>query len=393
MCKNFLFIILNSFILIAIVDISITSTYFVPQARFYSDPIKPNRSGNAVECVSTLTIYGYCPGIIHAKFMNINDNFLPIYNHIDSEGRATYPKKNQRPDVTKKNTVFLLGDSFMQAEEMEIHERLEHKIRLLGYETVVYGYSSWNSIQFENIVKSIDFKRGDTVIIFSMLNDYTPNYGAATVNTKNNVLVNETPDKVNRKPLIIDYIGQSFLIRLMKDAWFNLINKDANHNTRPIKLSHDEHNTDFCYTIPSTFDAPSLIILDYIYLSKNRKCWNEEIKDSVDQNLNILTSIKNKMNNLGVNFEIYLVPPPWAFKNQNTIGRNNKLYQVQTNKKITTTGLLAYLSSRGLPINGLTNVLEKNSKKVDDLYFAVDGHWTPFAHELIFQHIKNRLFY
>ena len=54
------------------------------------------------------------------------------------------------------------------------------------------GYSSWNSRQYNSIVKSLSLEKDNSIIVFSMGNDYTPSYERSTVKTnlfiKNDVL-------------------------------------------------------------------------------------------------------------------------------------------------------------------------------------------------------------
>ena len=128
--------------------------------------------------------------------MDLADGFFPIVNYIDNNRKSTYKVK---PDFSSNGKrVFLIGESFIQAEELSITDRFEHALRKEGFEVSAFGYSSWNSKQFYSIVRSLKLRRHDEVIIFSMGNDYTPSYSSSTSQTTLNVENNELAKKETR---------------------------------------------------------------------------------------------------------------------------------------------------------------------------------------------------
>ena len=112
--------------------------------------------------------------------------------------------------------------------------------------------------------------------------------------------------------------------------------------------------------------------------------------DSVDLNLAMLKRFKSTLEGRGAVVHILLVPAGWAFPDQNTVGRMASDYEFQYGAVVSQTGLSDYLRSHGLPVDDLTIPLAESNRGDNVLYFAVDGHWTPHAHKVIYAHLMDR---
>ena len=376
---------LIAIVILAVVDLVITSSYFVRNAKKYSQP------DDKMNCNSVLTSYDYCSSLVHVNFLDSRDGVFPIYNFIGEDRRSVYQTQLKKPSTTRKEKIYLLGDSFIQAEEMPIEERFEHLLRVDGYDVFASGYSSWNSWQYSRIATQLPISNGDHVFIFTMTNDYTPTYGSSTIKTLSKA--HPTEDEQGAQPLkhlLDDYIGQSFLYNRVflhfLDVLHSIALKRADVNRPVFELPPA---TTRCNTEKERKMTSSALAHDYIALSKDSSCWSTEITESVDANIKLLKMTKKSIESRGGVLDIIMVPAGWAFKNQNTVGRMTGDYQFSYGVATGQDGLVRYMNASGLLIHDLTLFLEQHSKKDDDMYFPVDGHWTPYAHATIHSYLKK----
>ena len=343
---------------------------------------------NKIICDRGLTNYDYCPSIVGLRYMDLADKWFPIINFIDKDRMSTY-KDLDRPTITKNKRIFLIGDSFIQAEEMEISNRFEHYLRKKGYEVIAMGFSSWNSVQFNSIIQDLKLNKNDHVFVFSMGNDYTPSYNSSSIKTflddrEDEVLIGDTRsffDKIYENSVVINTF-------LRVKAKISSILGDRKENDailgKTIKISHNEKNLNDCTSIPEANNIASASIGDYIYLSKNSKCWSDEIKSSVDYNVTLLKESQKIVEDQGATFTIALVSAGWALKDQNTMGRMHEMYQIPNDITVSQVGLLRYLKKLQLPVLDLEILLKQREiSGINSLYFPADGHWNERAHEVI----------
>lgn len=348
---------------------------------------------NSVTCDRGLTNYDYCPSVTHLKYMTLTDKWLPIVNFIDQSRRSSYTHQEE-PEITKKGRIYLIGDSFIQAEEMKISSRFEHYLRQQGYEVIAMGYSSWNSVQFHSIVKTLELNKDDHVFIFSMGNDYTPAYDRSSINTilnnrKDEGLVKD--DRTIRRKIYENSLIKNTYFRA-KDQVNSILNGQKKKN-KQIKISHDVNNLNDCDSIPAIGSVASNLVSDYIYLSKSSVCWTDKMKSSVDYNVKLLKDSQEIVENQGAAFTVALVSGGWAFKNEASTGRMHSIYQVPNDIIISQVGLSRYLKKSKLSVLDLENLLRKykTTNKIDELYFSADGHWNERAHKIIGRHLEEFL--
>ena len=381
---KYLYVVIINFIIailvIILIDLALTIPFFNRNAVSYGN--------DKVSCSSKLTGYNYCESIVQFNYMNLEDRVFPVINYIDKNKRSTYSNQNKKPPITKK--IFLIGDSFIQADEISIEKRFEHQLRKRGYEVESHGYSSWNAWQFNRVASQLNTQKGDSVIIFSMANDYLPSYIGATINSLHKydqvideVLVTKTDS------IFKDYINQSFFANRFKDLkFFEYDGIRNNKNNSEKSLSEYQAHTQKCKIETIT---NSKLTYEYMLLSNKSSCWQKKLIDSVDVNIKLLNNTKKYLEAKGVDVKIFLVPAPWVFENQSTIGRMIWPNQFPMGTKTLTTGLTDYVRSKGLEITDLANYLGKFSDEPDNLYFRVDGHWTEFAHILLSKFLIEQL--
>jgi len=382
LCKTLLINIAVFAILILLLDMGVTLAHFERGSRSYGK--------DELTCASEQTGYDYCKSIVQVNYMDKRDRVFPVYNYIDAHGRSTYRHPSLIPSVRKTPKIYLLGDSFIQADELWIEERFEHLLRDVGFDVEAHGYSSWNSWQYQRIGETLNPKPGDEVFVFSMTNDYTPHYGNSTIKslTKFEKTKDESTKGVDGE-FWRDYSRQSFFLNRV---YFDLKNNFAhlfNANPQASAEAKDRPRRKVC---PDIADSMPMVVTDlaadYVMLGESSDCWSQLMIDSVDLNLAMLKRFKSTLEARGAVVHILLVPAGWAFPDQNTVGRIANDYEFQTGTVVSHKGLFKYLQAHGLDVDDLTAPLAGGGQ--NSMYFAVDGHWTPHAHRVIFAHLMDR---
>ena len=368
----------STFIIIAVTLLLLLSIDLLITFRYAAQDGKTKD----LTCDATLTLYDYCPDTRHIRVMDTKDRIVPFVNYIDKNRRSTYKSAKSKPVVSKKGSIYLIGDSFIQADEMPIKDRFEHHLRTKGHDVQAYGYSSWNSLQFQKIVESLDLNAEDNVYIFSMTNDFTPDFSRSTLNTEWEEKPNTTKPS-SRIGKLAAYKKYSFL-KLRYDGLKKSKKRNLGSVTnKQTTISHDSSNYNDCASLPTPEQTASKLAHNYLELSKDEACWSQNVKDSVDLNVRILSETVSLAKSKGATVKILLVPAGWAYKNQNTIGRQHKIYQFPQSIAITQSGLTNYLKDNGLPVTDLFEVLQPHNKTPNTLHYAVDGHWTEKSHNII----------
>ena len=108
---------------------------------------------NKVRCDLDWVLYNYCPNIKTTKLNHTNDGGDLIEIEVDDLGGRVKIGSNS----TLQNAQnFLIGDSFIQADEIE-YENTIYGLWNKMVENAAYGlgFSSWNPIQYLDAIKKI----------------------------------------------------------------------------------------------------------------------------------------------------------------------------------------------------------------------------------------------
>ena len=130
---------------------------------------------------------------------------------------------------------------------------------------------------------------------------------------------------------------------------------------------------------------------DLVLFQSHSKCWPPEFLQSVIFSLNIAKSINLDLIEKGARVQFFMIPPGWAFPNQNTLGRTLGDYSIQTGTVLDYSGLLEFAKDF-VSIDDLTPVFYPHSTSDDNLYFSVDGHLTEFGHTILASYLYDNYF-
>lgn len=340
-------------------------------------------------CPDNYTIYGYCKEKnLQVKNLDTNE-FINLY--ID-ENKIEYDL-NQGPFKISNSDFIIIGDSMIQADEINITHRMGQSLRNKGYQSIEIGYSSWNPYQYERLLDKYNFNENSTFFIFLFWNDFSSNYNMSYFQTYKKY--GDSYPKKNKKitskfkVLSIYLIEHSFFIRSLFDIYNNLNEvEDLNKKTKVTILdSHNKGNHLDCNYVDNI--EPNSLIYDIISFSKDSSCWSELLNLSVNETIKSLHRFEEK---IPLNSKVFyiLAPAGHAFKNENTIGRSNEWFSVPSDISITQIGLKNRLQKE-FTIIDLEDILksQKNTAQKDFYYFPKDGHWTKNSHKEIGEVLIN----
>jgi len=340
-------------------------------------------------CPDNYTIYGYCKEKnLQVKNLDTNE-FINLY--ID-ENKIEYDL-NQGPFKISNSDFIIIGDSMIQADEINITHRMGQSLRNKGYQSIEIGYSSWNPYQYERLLDKYNFNENSTFFIFLFWNDFSSNYNMSYFQTYKKY--GDSYPKKNKKitskfkVLSIYLIEHSFFIRSLFDIYNNLNEvEDLNKKTKVTILdNHNKGNHLDCNYVDNM--EPNSLIYDIISFSKDSSCWSELLNLSVNETIKSLHRFEEK---IPLNSKVFyiLAPAGHAFKNENTIGRSNEWFSVPNDISITQIGLKNRLQKE-FTIIDLEDILksQKNTAQKDFYYFPKDGHWTKNSHKEIGEVLIN----
>ena len=164
-------------ILFLAVDIIVTSTYFTRDARIYNI--------NNVTCKSELA-YDYCPSITQIYFPHPLDSFFPTTSFVNSDSVMVSSIKDTLSKSQLDFDYLLLGDSFIQADEIPFNSRVGGILNNRNINVLSKGYSSYNLFQYKHFLSDYGettSMKGKNVFIFLFINDFMPSYSSSTYNT------------------------------------------------------------------------------------------------------------------------------------------------------------------------------------------------------------------
>lgn len=341
-----------------------------------------------ITCKRNVTNYDYCADISSINYMNPQDKFLPVLDIIGPDSRSIYKNKPDFHYDSNKGRLFLIGDSYIQADEMTIENRMGHHFRTKGIETFEIGYSSWNSFQYSRLVEKLDIKKGDKVVIFLMPNDFAPSYDRSVFHTQNDNASDEATFKMRWQD---EFKQRSFVYNnyLRLEKTFNAVINPKKSVVPLITKSHDASNKDDCSVMSEALPAS---LLDYVGYAKSKKCWPADHLKSYEMNIDLIKKTAETVKRKEAQIYFVLVPAGWAFVGENTIGRMSDLYAIPSQFKVSGVGLSDALKEEIAKLKAeykdLEPVLEKyNTPEENNLYFPADGHWNEKAHQILFDEL------
>jgi hypothetical protein len=162
--------------------IFITTVIFIELFLGYWFSPTPRKGG--VTCFDSVLHHKYCANVHELRHMAKEDGNQYISTYISKDGISVNNPSEMNDSFNINNyELIIIGDSFIQAEEIKYADRLGAQIQVeSGQNVLSFGYSSWAPALQTNWLLSQKLKRGDKIIYFIMGNDFTPKYASNNLN-------------------------------------------------------------------------------------------------------------------------------------------------------------------------------------------------------------------
>ena len=335
--------------------------------------------------------YAYCPNIYtNKKLIEADGNDLIIIKTDEIGGRIPLEKNIQ----ISNNDIFLVGDSFIQADEITYEEtiygvlNIAHNIKSYGI-----GYASWNPIQYAKVIKKIGVTKKD-YIVFITSNDVNPSYSRSVYGEMNRIRRDKLKEKITSIFKFSYFVYKRYKNALPKSMFkeedglimdHNMFSKDEIHNCKPLKVIDKKIKSKLSY--------------DYLVWSKSIKCWPDKHLIAYEVFANKVLDLINYVNKeLDSNIYLVFVAPGWPFPGENTVGRISNEYSFPGNISISQKGLVNEIKKDfgNYFIIDTEEIISIDMSKCkphckNKYFFPADGHWTAASHRLMSEKIIEEL--
>ena len=388
---------LKSTSLIAFINVSVLFLIWllIEFAFFFMNPL--NKESHRITCKYDWVLYNYCPNIIDVKINTSGDGGNVVFTYTNEIGQRI----GDLSLAAQKNPEHVfIGDSFIQAEEVNFEETFYGRLGSSGYRVDAMGYSSWNIIEYREAIEKLAYKNTH-YHVFLMPNDITPTYNRSVYKERiaNPSRELDTFVPSNRKNKISRAYKNS-LTKMLEVTITHFKDEPTLSSLNAIKTNmFDVEHVNDCLPL-NEFDTVynKSIGYDYIVYSKNSSCWSVRHRQAADQAVAELKLLVKKVSDLNSSLTFYMIPPGWSFSDQNTNGRKgNNHYFFGNGTKVTTEPLTLFFSSQ-LPDEEFVSIERLLLNWMDDciectnqFYFADDGHWTPETHKRLADYFKFSL--
>ena len=361
----------------------------------------PRESG--FTCFDRVLHHRYCGGIAHRNRMSAVDGGKVIMTYTDSVGASVAPDRVGQPSAISNADVVLIGDSFMQADEMAWPDRMGQLLaRDLSRNVVTIGYSSWAPATQTNWLIQAPLKAGVHVAYFLMTNDLTPSYPNSNLRYHAEVPDQDFPLEFQpqradepREAAELSFIDQlmarSFTLSAARAAWAATATPAATAPAAVRLLSRRLAAPQTCAAAEAAADSlpPETWLLDYVLLSLPARCWPQPMLQGVDGAVADIALAYRHIAQIGGTMHVYLIPAGWAFDGENLVGKASlPWFGLEADATIGQSGVAIYmeraLAQLDVPFTDLEPVIKKlKQDEPGQFYFPADGHWTPLAHRML----------
>jgi hypothetical protein len=348
----------------------------------------------------------YCPEISHRQTMRTVDGGETIVSYVNKSSLrvATPHEVSTTTDVTNYE-VINIGDSMLQADEVFYEDTLSRALETVtGKKALQVGMGSWAPINFYSWLKSNSLKRGVEVNIFVHLNDIIPSYYLSNINYYGMGYINNSGRlQFEDYSFIWELFGESNFSGKLKHALVmnsvvyrfllkikNKLNeKKAKENTSSPRIFSDvlsEPVTDCSRW--EEYDDVTTSTRGYVELAFVKECWDEKLFRSIDSGIADLKKSIEIVHKVEGKVRIFIVPAPWAFKDEGFLSKTHDAFKMTENAVITAEPLVEYITMKmkdqQVEVISLEKVI-KNLKKhtQEKLYFPYNPHWNKNGQQIL----------
>lgn len=347
-----------------------------------------------VRCDLDWVLYNYCPNIKITRVNHADDGGKLIEIETDDLGGRVQIGSTSLPQKAKN---FLIGDSFIQADEIEYNNTIYGLWNKTDNNSAYgLGYSSWNPIQYLDAIKRIG-KQDSHYYVFLMTNDVMPSYGRSV-----------SAEIASRKPgVMLKFVRKSLTYKVLSNIKSRMINLQKNKELE--SRSNKAQISSNAFSVSNYQDCAPLSEIrnsnysrkpgfDYLVFSKKYDCWPVSHKKAFGEFLSVVKDIERYVvNDLSSKITFVWVGAGWAHRDQNTKGRLVNEYSFSTDISVTQKGLVdefekSFYESDTVDTEKIiaTAISTCTHDCEDKYFFAFDGHWTPETHKLVLSSLIHK---
>lgn len=372
--------------------------------------LKTNKS-KPIQCknisiLGNIFLYGSCPNNTYVNQPGPDyPSMITTTSCTDSEGFRVNCQDGQRVFNRSDYHTYLIGDSFIQAEEIDYSQSvygLINNSKTSHYRNAYgFGYSSWNTRQYLQAIKAIN-KKNSNYDIYLFANDITPRYGRSVYGEINSKVSDSNKSKnqflLRSKRFLLRSVTMHKLAQIPNRIQFAVSEQDRIRYWAHYKTA----SLNQCPSVldQKKIDSFSMLARDFIMYSYVSECWDDTQKESYDLVKEDLNQILFHGDSLNSKVRIILIPPGFSFLGENAPGRLHAKYDIPNDIRLSLFGLRKKLAEDfGDHLfdveNDLYKEIENFKKKCNGncenaYYFGHDGHFTARGHEFLFRTLYSR---
>ena len=376
-----------------------------PRISRYFSKTKTKISCKNISILDTPFIYGSCPNNIYLNEPGPDyPNMIATASCTDSAGGRIDCKYGERVFNRNNYHTYLIGDSFIQAEEIDyaksVYGLINNSKTSPHRNAYGLGFSSWNTRQYLKSIKAIN-KKNSNYDIYLFANDITPRYERSTYGEINrDTSTSKTDFLPSVKRLLKRSLTVKKILRIRSKALLSLQLREKRND---YWIHHKNMTFNECPSskIQKNIDSFSPLMRDYIMYSYIYDCWDDTQKEAYSLVKEDLKQILYHGNLLNSKVRIILFPPGFSFSDENVPGRLEETrYYIPSNLSLSLYGLREKLSvdfkNSLIDVEDVLDTEIKEYKKRCEIdcsnayYFGHDGHFTTRGHEFLFNTLYAR---
>lgn len=320
--------------------------------------------------------HAYRPNITFTTFPNAAETFSPAINEINSMGL-----RGALPPTKQETRVILLGDSFVQADEVRFQEtfgQLLNRYFKNKIEFIAHGIVSWSPTPEFSWLHHYGFSlQPDHIVLFLCVNDFfDPNTFHQT-------------DAIYRRQAIYQN-GIPVAYDLPEKTWSESIFE----HSAIIRLTNRFYRKVKPILKNSSSKIPSEIANETIIFGSKNNLWPYQIQKNVKETLAVIEDIQKASLAIGVKLHVTLVPLPFSWSDEAVTGKALHPYNWPADFTVSQNGIEEYIRNRlsdfGISWIDLQQSFAraKRMSKIK-LFNEVDGHWNANGHQIVFESISS----
>jgi len=327
-------------------------------------------------------------------------NILIETNDMGMRGNTIPSKKDEK-------RLLILGDSFVQADEIEytktVGEILQSKVNASHYLVMQHGFSSWSPLlELNFLIKTYDALEPNHVVLVLSINDF---YDLDVYTSSDVYYEKQTVFDASGYPLSFN-IDMDFsmyrefpLVRYTYNALGTIFETRGNEKefitSEKINFIFNLTKTEYNKTIIKRELNDLPLVENIVRLGRPSSRWDEDTRQRVDLSLNYIDLMNTYLKERNSSLTILLTPVGWNIaKDETNLGKQSPVfYLLNEDVIISDIGIRTYIENYAISKNityiEIIHVMKrfKNKYPNSKLFFPMDGHWTEVSHKLLAEYL------